>query len=416
MMFELKRHTPQGVSDYMPEECAAKKDIEKKMQEAFLSYAYRMIQTPTIEYHSIYTDTTGDISSEKLFKFFDKDGRILALRGDVTTSIARVMGTKWGDNPLPARLCYVSEAFRYNGNASAMPSEFTQAGIELVGESGIYADAEIIIVTIKALLNAGLDEFQIDIGQVEFFKGLAEQMGLTQEDSEKVRILIDFKDSLSIAELASKYDADPEIKNLLCMMPELFGDAEILKKVDSEKLNKRSKAAIENLKGVYEIIKASGLSKYVSIDLGMLQSIDYYTGVIFKGVTYDVGFAVCGGGRYDSLIGGFGRDLSAVGMAISVNRVLVAMQRQKKTLYTAKVDAVMFMGENFADAIKVSDMLRSMGYILQNAYENIEDAEKKAAEIQAECVICAKSDSIVQILKDGKVTEKSVYQLLKEGF
>lgn len=415
-MIELKRHTPQGVSDYMPEECVAKKDIEKKMSEAFLSYSYKMIQTPTFEYHNIYTDTTGDISSEKLFKFFDKEGRILALRGDVTTSIARVMGTKWGENPLPARLCYVSEAFRYDGSASAMPSEFTQAGIELVGEGGAYADAEIIIVTIKALLNAGLDEFQIDIGQVEFFKGLAEQMGLTAEDAEKVRVLVDFKDSLSIAELASKYDADEEIKNLLCMMPELFGDAEILEKANSEKLNKRSKAAIENLKSVYEIIKASGLSKYVSIDLGMLQSIDYYTGVIFKGVTYDVGFAVCGGGRYDSLISGFGRELSAVGMAISVNRVLVAMQRQKKNIATLKTDAIMFMGENFADAIKVSDMLRSMGYILQNSYKTLDEAKKEAAESKAACVLCAKSDSIVQIFTDCGVKEISVYQLLKEGF
>lgn len=414
-MLNLKMHTPQGVSDYMPAECSAKRDIEKKMREAFASYSYQEIQTPTLEYNNIYTDASGDIATEKLFRFFDAEGRILALRGDITTSIARVIGTKWDGLPLPARLCYVSEAFRYSKAESPLASEFTQAGIELVGDSSAYADAEAITVTIKALLNAGLDEFQIDIGQVEFFKGLARQVGLSAEDSEKIRELIDFKDSLSIAEIAAKYDGDEEIKKLLCRMPELFGDADVLEMAYTENLNPRSKKAIENLKNVYEIIKAGGLSKYVSIDLGMLQSIDYYTGVIFKGFTYDVGFAICGGGRYDSLISGFGRDLGAVGMAINVNRVLSAMQRQKKEIKKPKVDAVLYMTENFGDAVKVGDMLRSQGYVLQNCYESLEAAKKTAELSGCSRVLCAKSDSIIKVYTSEGETEKSVFQLLKEG-
>lgn len=414
-MLNLKMHTPNGVSDYMPEECCGKRDIEKKMREAFSSYAYKEIQTPTLEYNNIYTDASGDIATEKLFRFFDPEGRILALRGDITTSIARVMGTKWDTLPLPARLCYVSEAFRYSKADSPLSCEFTQAGIEFVGESSAYADAEAIIVTIKALLNAGLDEFQIDIGQVEFFKGLACQVGLSDEDAEKIREFIDFKDSLSIAQIADKYDGDKEIKDLLCRMPELFGDADVLEKAYAEGLNPRSKAAIENLKNVYEIIKAGGLSKYVSIDLGMLQSIDYYTGVIFKGVTYDVGFAICGGGRYDSLISGFGRDLSAVGMAINVNRVLSAMQRQKKEIKKPVVDAVLCMKENFSDAVKVGDMLRSQGYVIQNCYLDLEEGKKIAEQFNCDCVLCAKSDSIINVYSNNTETEKSVFQLLKEG-
>ena len=159
----------------------------------------------------------------------------------------------------------------------------------------------------------------------------------------------------------------------------------------------------------------SGLSKYVSIDLGMLQSIDYYTGVIFKGVTYDVGFAICGGGRYDSLISGFGRDLSAVGMAINVNRVLSAMQRQKKEIKKPVVDAVLCMKENFSDAVKVGDMLRSQGYVIQNCYLDLEEGKKIAEQFNCNCVLCAKSDSIINVYSNNTETEKSVFQLLKEG-
>ncbi len=414
-MLNLKMHTPQGVSDYMPYECSAKRDIEEKMRSAFSSYAYQEIQTPAIEYNNIYTDASGDIRQEKLFRFFDSEGRILALRGDITTSIARVIGTKWEDDNFPARLMYVSEAFRYNRGEQGMASEFTQAGIELIGADGAYADAEAVIVTIKALLNAGLDEFQIDIGQVEFFKGLARQIGLSEEDTEKIRELIDRKDSLSIEDIASKYEGDDEIKNLLCMMPELFGEADVLERAYTKNLNDRSKKAIENLKDVYEIIKASGLSKYVSIDLGMLQSIDYYTGVIFKGVTYDVGFAICGGGRYDSLISGFGKDISAVGMAINVNRVLVAMQRQKKALKAPEVSALLCIKNNYSDAVKVADMLRAKGYIIKNCYGSAQDAKKEAKISGTDCVILVETDSLVKVYQNGSEKEKSVFELLNEG-
>lgn len=372
-MLNLKYHTPEGVMDYLPDECEAKRAIEQKMALSFRQNGYRPIQTPAFEYYDLYADGSGDISPEKLYKFFDPQGRILALRGDITTSIARVMGTKY-NGPMPARLCYVADAFRYNGSASSRSSEFTQAGIELIGDGSCEADAEAIMVTISALLAAGLDEFQIDIGQVEFFKGLAEQVGLDAEDFERIRTHIDFKDSVSIAQVAKKYDADAEIIDILCRMPYLFGNAEVLEQAKSPKLNARSAAALENLEQVYRLLCACGLEKYVSIDLGMLQSLDYYTGVIFKGVTYDVGFSVCGGGRYDTLIGNFGKDTSAVGIAIGVNRVLSALMRQKKTIVTPKTDALMVMGADFAASYALAQKLRGAGYCVENFYGDAQSA------------------------------------------
>lgn len=391
-MLDLKYHTPEGVMDYLPEECAAKKAIEEKMAAAFRKNGYAPIQTPTFEYCDIYAGGTGDISPEKLYKFFDPQGRILALRGDITTSIARVMGTKY-NGALPARLCYVADAYRYAGKASALSSEFTQAGIELIGDGSCEADAEAIIVTVSALLAAGLEEFQIDIGQVEFFKGLAEQVGLDADDFERIRTLIDFKDSFSIAQIAEKYEADAEIKEILCRMPYLFGDANVLEEAKSPKLNARSAAALENLEQVYSILCACGLEKYVSIDLGMLQSLDYYTGVIFKGVTYDVGFSVCGGGRYDALIENFGEKQCAVGIAISVNRVLSALMRQDKAIETPKTDALMVMKPDFARAYAVAEKLRGEGWNVENYYGGVvEDAIAFAKARGIGSVVAAKPD------------------------
>lgn len=367
---DVMLHTPEGVMDYLPDECMAKKEVERQLADTFCRYGYRRIETPTIEYHDIYSACSGDIASEKLFKFFDAEGHILALRGDITTSIARVIGTKWGSAPLPARLSYVGEAFRYNGSASSLPSEFTQAGIELIGQQGAAADAEIVMTAISALLRTGLDEFQIDIGQVDYFKGLVEQIGLGEEETEKIRILIDHKDSLGMSELLESYPIDEEVKGLLCDMPDLFGSAEVLSQADSPRLNARSKAALANLREVYRILRECGLEKYISIDLGMLQSIDYYTGAIFKGFTYGVGFAVCGGGRYDTLIGNFGADMPAVGLAISVNRVLSALQRQNKPVpHDTSADAVIYLSAPSAAAYQTGEKLRSAGLVIENYLE-----------------------------------------------
>ncbi len=407
-MLNLKYHTPEGVMDFLPEECSAKEAIEKKISDAFSSYGYKSIQTPAFEYIDVYAADAGDVSPQKLFKFFDSQGRTLALRGDITTSIARVMGTKY-NGALPARLCYVADAFRYDGSASSLSSEFTQAGIELIGDGSCEADAEVIILAVNALLGAGLDEFQIDIGQVEFFKGLAEQIGLDDEDFEKIRTMIDFKDSFSIAQILNKYDADEEVKEILCRMPYLFGTSDVLSQATSPKLNARSLAALENLEQVYKIICACGLEKYVSIDLGMLQSIDYYTGVIFKGVTYDVGFSVCGGGRYDSLIENFGKKMSAVGIAISVNRVLSALMRQEKEIIYPKTDALIMINSDISLAFDVATKLRHAGLIIENYY----------GKDESEAIIAAKEKGIEAVVSvyDGniRVSKQSGSYILKAG-
>lgn len=324
-MSDWKLHTPVGVTDILPEECTRKKELESTIWSVFSSMGYKEVEVPSFEFYDCYSGSGGEISQETLFKFFDEQGRILALRPDFTTSIARMASTKLSDLPMPQRYMYSGNVFRIEQCEGARQREFTQSGIELIGSYAPAADAEVIAAAMEAILAAGIEDFTIEIGQVAFFNGLVEQAGLNQIMSEKLRERIDSKDSVGIKAILDNLDIDENIKTLISRLPYMFGDMSVLDQANVSALNPVSKAALDNLKRIYELLCFYGFEQYISIDLGMLQSIDYYTGSIFKGYARGLGFPICGGGRYDNLMGRFGNNTGAVGVAIGINRLLSAM-------------------------------------------------------------------------------------------
>lgn len=333
-------HTPDGLTDVLSDEYELKLHIESKAYEVFKGYGYKMIQTPTFEYFDVYNVAT-PTQSENMFKFFDTNGRMLALRPDITTSVARMAATKASPDEMPLRFSYHGSAFRNEENFSqARQREFTQVGVELIGESGPQADAEIIQIAIETLLKAGVKKFQIDLGQVEFFKGLVAQSGLTDDESDLLREHINDKDFIAVQAVLDKLSIDDEMKKRFLALSTMFGSIEIIDKALSDKmLNSRSKQALYNLKEVYEILAEKSLDKYISFDLGMVQNIDYYTGIIIRGFTYGVGFPVCSGGRYDNLLAKFGADCPATGIAIGVERVMASIYDEKSESFNQSEDS-----------------------------------------------------------------------------
>lgn len=319
-------HTPDGLTDVMCDECELKYDIEAKAREVFKKYGYRMVQTPMFEYYDVYSVST-PMQSEDMFKFFDTNGRTLALRPDVTTSVARMAATKYTKDDMPLKLAYCGSAFKNEENFSTSRSrEFTQVGVELIGDKSIDADVEIIEIAIDAFLAAGIENFKIDLGQVEFFKGLAEQAGLNQDHINAIRGHINDKDFIAVEQVLSGLDIDDYTKNMFSNMSTMFGGVEIIEKtLEDDRLNFRSKNALYNLKAVYEKLVEKNLESYISFDLGMVQNIDYYTGIILRGFSHGVAFPVCSGGRYDNLISKFGTDLPATGVAFGVERLIAAL-------------------------------------------------------------------------------------------
>jgi len=328
-MPKWKIYTPEGVQDILFEDCFLKRELEHKLRNLFRASGFYEIETPTLEFYDTFS-ADGDLTpQETMFKFFDPQGRILVLRPDATIPVARVAATKLKDMEYPMKVSYIGNTFRYNELGGGRQKEFTQAGIEILGVNTAEADAEVIAIAAASMKAAGIQKFQIDIGQVDFFKGIMEQTGLSAEDTEQMRVLIDKKDFIGIEELVEKYNISADLKSLILDIPRLFGSADIIDSVEKRTDNARSIAALQNLRKVLQILDDYELSEYISIDLGMVQSLNYYTGIIFRGFTYGVGFPVISGGRYDNLVEKFGKKCSATGFSTGVNLLMIALEKQK---------------------------------------------------------------------------------------
>ncbi len=365
---DWKLLSPLGVSDVLEGDCVLKNKIQSNISRALDTFGYNEIQTPTFEYFNVFTDDLS-IPQEDVIKFIDKSGRILALRPDYTTAISRLVASHKSDSPLPLRLRYCGNIFRGSESyTEARQREFTQAGAELFGTDGAEADAEVIIATINALLSAGLSQFQLELGHTEFLRGIIEDR-LSEEETAELTELIDRKFILGIEEFCVKTRLDQKTSQLLCEMPNLYGDFSVAQDVEGLDLSPRSRNAVENLLAVYEAVRDYGYEKYISIDLGQVRSFKYYTGIVFKGLTYGVAFPICGGGRYDHLAERFGRPLSATGTAIWVDRVMTAIIRQQRPFHTPLIDSLIWYDD---------DRLRGAAYL--KAREAREDGQRVICE------------------------------------
>lgn len=415
-MSDWKLHTPNGVNDVLPEECAIKKEIENTMWTVFASFGYKEIETPSFEYYDCYSGEHGQITQEKLYKFFDEQGRILALRPDFTTSIARMAATKTQNAISPERYMYTGSVYRAEHTEGVRNREITQSGIELIGSYSAKADAEVIAAAMEAITALGIDEFSMEIGQVGFFNGLAKQMGLDSETIEKLRARIDSKDSQGIKNIVKDLDIEDDIKALMIDLPYLFGDAQIIDRADVKGLNTTSKAALDNLREIYELLTLYGFEQYISLDLGMLQSIDYYTGSIFKCYTHGVGFPIAAGGRYDTLMEGFGKKKGAVGCALGVNRIMQIYKGESNAVASTLVFAesnAQGLAYDTAYNLRVNGCLTEM-YISDDSFEN---AEKYAKNTNNTCILRVYGDRrlVIYDLEQNEMIETTVDEFLGYG-
>lgn len=390
-MSDWRLHTPNGVNDVLPEECAVKKEIENTIWTVFASFGYKEVEAPSFEYYDCYSGETGQITQEKLYKFFDEQGRILALRPDFTTSIARMAATKTADVKTPQRYMYTGSVFRAEHTEGVRNREITQSGIELIGSYSPKADAEVIAAAMEAMTALSIDEFSMEIGQVGFFNGLVEQLGLDKDTVEKLRARIDSKDSQGIKNIIKDLDIPEDVKGIMTEFPFLFGGGEILDKADVPGLNPTSKKALDNLREIYNLLVLYGFEQYISLDLGMLQSIDYYTGSIFKCYTRGIGFPIAAGGRYDNLMSGFGKESGAVGCAIGINRIMQvydgSVNEVAGTLIFAEKDAEGIAYE-LAYNLRVNGCLTEM-YI---DGDNFDEATEYAKNTNNTCILRVKKD------------------------
>lgn len=359
-------HTPEGVRDIYGTELRKKNMIQKKLLKAFESFGYKNIQTPTFEFFDVFSKEIGTTKSNELYKFFDKEGNTLVLRPDFTPSMARCAAKYFMEEDIPVRFSYVGNTFTNLSNLQGKLKEVTQTGVELIGADTKSGDAELIHLAVKALKDAGLKEFQISIGEIEFFKGLCEEAGLSEELENEVRELISNKNYFGIEELMLSSGIDKEKAAAFLKVTELFGTVECLKEAKSLVSNERSKKAVKRLETLYKTLQSFGDEKYVSFDLGMVSKYNYYTGIIFKAYTYGVGDAILKGGRYDMLLSYYGKSATAVGFVIVVDDLMEALRSQKlEPANTAFIDYLVYDEDVYMQAMQLADALRKKGQAVE---------------------------------------------------
>lgn len=355
-------HTPEGVRDIYNGECSQKHHLQTEIRKVFDSYGYEEIETPSFEYFEVFSREVGTIPSKDLYKFFDREGNTLVLRPDFTPSVSRACATYFNPEHQVITLSYTGNTFINNSSYQGRLKETTQMGVERIGDDSAEADAELLAMTVECLLKAGLKEFQVSVGQVDYFKSLLQDANLDIEEEENLRSLISQKNYFGVEDLVRSQNIPESLEKAFLELPHLFGSSEILQKARSLTDNICAIKAVERLEEIYEILKIYGYEKYVSFDFGMLSKFQYYTGIIFQAYTYGTGEPVVKGGRYNNLLKHFGKPAASIGFGITVDNLLMALSRQKISLPEKKAPVILTYTEaNRREAILKAQKLRSEG-------------------------------------------------------
>ena len=355
-------HTPEGVRDIYNGECSQKHHLQQEIRYVFDSYGYSEIETPTFEYFEVFSKEVGTIPSRELYKFFDREGNTLVLRPDFTPSVSRACATYFNPEKEVVSLCYTGNTFINNSSFRGRLKETTQMGVERMGDDSPEADAEILAMTVECLLATGLTEFQVSVGQVDYYKAIFAQTGLSQEEEEELRELISQKNYFGVEELVKNKNMDKSLARVLSQLPQMFGSTEVLEKAKSLTDNPQALKAVARLEEIYELLKVYGYEKYVTFDFAMLSKYHYYTGIIFQAYTYGTGEALIKGGRYNQLMKHFGKPAASIGFAIVVDNLLMALSRQKIEMEEEEgVTVITYRKENRIQAIQKAKELRAQG-------------------------------------------------------
>jgi ATP phosphoribosyltransferase regulatory subunit len=355
---------PRGVSDFLPDAAAKIGYIEGKIRRVFELWGFRRVITPKLEYEDVMAIGLGDELKGKTYRFDDRQtGRLLAFPPDITPQIARIVATRLTGFPLPHRISYSGRVLRQTEMQTGRSREIFQSGVELIGLDSPEADAEMIAMAVEAMQGLGFVDFKIDLGQVEFCRGIIAASGLTGQPLKELLEAVSRKDSSAVARIAAENRLSDQSRAEISSLTRLFGGREVLAAARKVVTNDRSCAALENLQQVLDILNIHGVSDFLTIDLGETRGLDYHTGITFEGFVTGLGEPVCSGGRYDNLTGRYGFQSPATGFTFNVLSLLQALERRPELEASTTRDFLLFnCREDRREVLEVARRLRSLGY------------------------------------------------------
>ncbi|SEA00985.1 histidyl-tRNA synthetase [Desulfuromusa kysingii] len=356
---------PKGVRDFLPLKAAKVEYLQQQLQQVYRSWGFRPVITPQLEFLDVLErGLLGDGLRERTFRFDDRQsGRMLAFPPDMTPQIARIAATRMSELPLPLRLCYNGRVLRHTEQQAGKDRDIFQSGVELIGLDSPEADAELIAMAVEALTAVGAQDFTIDIGQVEFFRGVMDGLPLGAHLAEQVADAVLRKDSSELTVLLQASELPDNTCEEILALPRLYGGREVLERAEKSVSNPRSRKALDGLAQVLDVLDVYGVLDHVTIDLGELRGLNYHTGVTFQGFLSGVGQTVCSGGRYNNLTQKYAFSAPATGFTFSLLHLLFALDKVLDERVVPSCDLLIFStGTSLRAAQSLACQLRKQGY------------------------------------------------------
>jgi ATP phosphoribosyltransferase regulatory subunit len=352
---------PSGVQYIFDEEVRVRRWIERELMSVFEGWSYSEIILPMFDYADLFALGMGKEQAEMTYRFTGRDGKLLALRPEMTSLVARTIATRFRDRARPIRLSYSGEVFRWDEPRAGRQYEFHQTGLELIGSERLEADSEVLIIAIEALRRIGLEEFTITLSHVDFFNGVADRLELDQVQRLRLQELIDRKQTDQLNSFLEQY-LDQESRKTFCRLISLAGKGTIIEEAHALVSNTKSAAALNDVQRVYQIAEALGIDAFVDIDLGDVGGLDYYTGLTFNIYAKGLGSALGRGGRYDQLLSSFGVPEPAVGFSLCLDWIAQLLSPEIRWRVSQSDEAVRLSpAGDLVSAFKEANKLRSKG-------------------------------------------------------
>lgn len=364
-MSEAISRIPNGFRYHSESDPRLRRLVEDTARSVFNGWSYEEIITPTVDYYSLFESGMGAMEANRAFRFSDGDGRLVALRPDVTSGIARAAATLFATRPRPLRLCYAASVFHQEGQShSEWRRESKQLGCELIGTNTLAADMEVLAIALEVLRSLPLKQrFVIILNDVEVFNGIAESLAFDPKARDQLRQLIDFRDVTELENFLACHTSTDNCRDLTQII-ELAGKREIFDRARRVIINARSHEALNRLEALWSIIESLGLAENFAIDLGDVSRLDYYTGLTLSIYIDGVGSHVGSGGRYDNLISRFGKSEPAVGFVLKLDALadLIALDQDSPPEFKQRRTVLNCATEDVVAAFREAITLRAQGH------------------------------------------------------
>ena len=387
-------HTPKGTRDILPNEAKQYRYVEDLLKQTFELWNYSEVRSPTIEFVETLSTGVGSELVDAMFKFQDFDGKLLALRAEMTAPVARIVTTRMQSAPEPIRLFYVNNVFRYSQSYLNREREFCQAGVEFVGCNTSEADGEILALLISSLRQVGLTEVRIDLGHASLLKDLLNAAGLDEQKKVVVQGLLACRDSVGLKKFMEQNSFPSNLRDTFLELSSCRRLDEVssvsLRGSKYDKVNKHLESLIE----LQETLKAYDVEDVVFFDFSLTKKIEYYTGMVFEVSVPNLGLPLGSGGRYDKFIEKFGKlKLPATGFALEIGKLLQALTAQGFEIPSNTKTRVIVSSKFRNTAVKAVKTLREVGIIasLEVTRRSFEKTMEYGKITEADYVVCVES-------------------------